>query len=87
MTRTEHSKITDTRRITRRQFLGRTAALSGIVAAPWFIPSSARGADGNVAPSDRITVGLVGKGLMGGGHLSRLVGDRDVQVLAVCDVD
>ena len=87
MTRMENSQGTDTRRITRREFLGRTAALSGIVASPWIIPSSARGADGNVAPSERITVGLIGKGLMGSGHLRRLVGDRDIQVLAVCDVD
>jgi len=87
MTRMENSRGTDTRRLTRRQFLGRTAALSGIVAAPWLIPSSARGAGENVAPSERITVGLIGKGLMGGGHLHRLAGDQDVQVLAVCDVD
>ncbi|MHC4680869.1 MAG: Gfo/Idh/MocA family protein, partial [Planctomycetota bacterium] len=87
MTRMENSKETDTRRITRRQFLGRTAALSGIVTAPWFIPSSARGADGNVAPSNRITVGLIGHGIMGRGHLRRLAGDRDFQVMAVCDVD
>ena len=83
----ENSKVTDTHRITRREFLGRIAALSGIVVAPWFIPSSARGADGNIAPSERITVGLIGKGLMGSGHLRRLIGDREVQVLAVCDVD
>ncbi|MCH7557295.1 MAG: Gfo/Idh/MocA family oxidoreductase [Planctomycetes bacterium] len=83
----ENCKGTNTRRITRREFLGRTAALSGFVAAPWFVPSSARGADGNVAPSERITVGLIGKGIMGRGHLRRLAGDRDVQVLGVCDVD
>jgi len=87
MKRMENCKGISTRRITRREFLGRTAAFSGIVASPWIIPSSARGADGNVAPSERITVGLIGKGLMGSGHLRRLVGDRDIQVLAVCDVD
>ena len=32
-------------------------------------------------------MGLIGKGLMGSGHLRRLAGDREVQVLAVCDVD
>jgi len=74
-------------RISRRQFLGRTAALSGIVFTPRIIPSSALGADGSTAPSERVTVGLIGNGLMGGGHLHRLSGDRDFQVLAVCDVD
>jgi len=87
MTRMENRKEINTCRITRREFLGRTAALSGFVAAPWFVPSSARGADGNAAPSERITVGLIGKGVMGRGHLRRLAGDRDVQVLGVCDVD
>jgi hypothetical protein len=73
--------------VTRRQFLGRAAAFSGIVASPWIVSSLARGADGNAAPSERIGVGLIGKGLMGSGHLRRLVGDPGVQVLAVCDVD
>ncbi|MHC4170472.1 MAG: Gfo/Idh/MocA family protein, partial [Planctomycetota bacterium] len=53
----------------------------------WLLPSPARGADGDVAPSNRVTVGLIGRGIMGRGHLRRLVGDRDVQILAVCDVD
>ena len=73
--------------ITRRDFLGRAAAFSGAVATPWLIPAGARGADGNAAPSKRITVGLIGHGRMGRGHLHRLAGDRDVHVLAVCDVD
>ena len=87
MTQVEHFKETENHRITRRQFLGRTAALSGIVAAPLIIPSSVLGVDGNVAPSERITVGLIGHGIMGRGHLRRLAGDRDFQVMAVCDVD
>ena len=87
MTRTKHSEGTNTHRITRRHFLSRTAALSGIVSVPWILPSLAKGTNANVSPSERITVGLIGKGLMGSGHLRRLAGDRDVQVLAVCDVD
>ncbi len=72
---------------TRRAFLGQTACLSGAIALPWLVPASARGEDGGTAPSERITVGLIGHGLMGHGHLRRLAGDRDIQVLAVCDVD
>jgi hypothetical protein len=87
MTSIENGKLTEVFRMTRRDFLGRTAAFSGMVAAPWIIPSSAAGTAGNVASSNRTTVGLIGKGIMGSGHLRRLVGDRDVQVLAVCDVD
>ena len=87
MIKTEHAKRNNTLRITRRKFLHRTAAFSGIVAVPWIVPCTVRGANGNRSPSERITVGLIGKGLMGSGHLRRLVGDREVQVLAVCDVD
>ena len=70
--------------MTRRGFMGTTASA---VALPWIIPSSALGAAGAVAPSDRLTLGLIGRGCMGRGHLTRLAGDSDVQLLAVCDVD
>ena len=72
---------------TRRQFMVYAAAVSGAAASPWIIPSSVRGAEGGVAPSERITVGLIGNGVMGRGHLRRLAGDPAIEVLAVCDVD
>jgi len=87
MTQMHSTEATGTRGMTRRRFLGRTATFCGAAAAPWIIPASALGADGNVAPSNRVTAGLIGHGLMGRGHLRRLAGDRDLQVLAVCDVD
>jgi predicted dehydrogenase len=55
--------------------------------APWVIPSSALGADGATAPSNRVTLGFVGVGMMGQGHLALLLHHPDAQVLAVCDVD
>ncbi len=54
---------------------------------PWLTPASAWGADATVPPSKRITVGLIGHGAMGHGHLPRLAGDPSVQLLAVCEVD
>ena len=87
MRQKRHTEEAENRKITRRNFLGRTAAISGAIAVPWIIPSSALGAGGNVAPSNRITTGLIGHGLMGRGHLRRMAGDKDLQVLAVCDVD
>lgn len=87
MTRIKNAKETDNLRITRRKFLSGTAALSGTITMPWIIPGSVSSANGNSAPSERITIGLIGKGIMGSGHLRRLVGDKEVQVLAVCDVD
>jgi len=67
--------------------MGRAAAISGAMITPWILPSSIWGSQGNTAPSNRITAGLIGHGCMGRGHLRRLAGDREIQVLAVCDVD
>ena len=74
-------------KITRREFLDRTGRVSATVALPWIVPASAVRVRRARAPSERITVGLIGHGAMGHGHLHRLAGDREVQVLAVCDVD
>ena len=74
-------------RLSRRAFLRRAASIPGALALPWIVPASARGADGAVAPSERINVGLIGKGLMGNGHLHVLLGRKETQLLAVCDVD
>ena len=72
----------------RRNFLGRTLVLTaGALALPEFVPARVFGAQGAVPPSERITVGLIGKGAMGGGHLQRVAHDPAFQLLAVCDVD
>lgn len=68
----------------RRSFLGSAAALA---AAPWVIPGSALGADGTPSPSNRIAMGFIGIGAMGGGHLRGNLQEPAAQVLAVCDVD
>jgi hypothetical protein len=72
---------------TRREFLFRTGRVSAAAALPWIVPATVIDAQTNTPPSERITVGLIGHGAMGRGHLPRLAGDREVQVLAVCDVD
>ena len=53
---------------------------------PYFIPASALGRDGAVAPSERIATGLIGMGSRGADHLNSLLGMSGVQVGAVCDV-
>jgi predicted dehydrogenase len=70
-------------RTTRRQFLQRAAAMAGTA----LLPGSALSAAARTAASDRITLGFIGVGNMGAGHLRGLLHDRNVQVLAVCDVD
>ena len=77
-----HSKAS----LTRRAFLRRSAAAS-LLAVPWIIPASVRGGDGAVAPSERINVGLIGRGAMGRGHLHVLASHKQTQLVAVCDVD
>ncbi len=74
---------------TRRQFLTRTTlAAAAAFAAPMFIPASALGRDGHVAPSERINVALIGLGKLGrNSHLPGILGKQDAQVVALCDVD
>lgn len=67
----------------RRAFLRRAALATSTIALPTLIPTSVRSAP----PSERINVGLIGRGLMGSGHLRVILGRKDAQLLAVCDVD
>ncbi|NQT87469.1 twin-arginine translocation signal domain-containing protein, partial [bacterium] len=62
--------------ITRRGFLGRTAAL----AAPLVVSSKAFGAN------DKIVMGFVGVGSRGHGDMGGFLGSGMVQAVAVCDV-
>ena len=70
--------------ITRREVLKAGAAA---LAVPYFVPASVLGLGARSAPSERITLGIIGVGNMGGGHLSAFLGMPEVQVVAICDVD
>ena len=87
--------LASARRFSRRQFLRRGAAAAGALTFPTLVPASALGRGGTVPPSERITMGFIGVGGQGGGHLfggawtyvaGGFLGRADVQVLAVCDV-
>ncbi len=71
--------------ISRRRFT--QAAAASALAAPIVIPSSALGKDGAEAPSNRIVLGSIGVGGMGRGNTGAFLGMKEVQVVAVCDVD
>jgi predicted dehydrogenase len=72
---------------TRRQFLRQSAGLTfSLAAAPSFIPASALGRDGAVAPSNRITVASIGVGQRGPHDLRSFLEQKEAQVVAVCDV-
>ena len=71
-------------KINRRQFLGLTGAA---LAFPTIIPSSVLGRDGSTAPSERITLGMVGCGVMGDGNTDSFLALKECQVVAACDLD
>ena len=81
--------------VTRRDFLRRTAvAASATLAVPTLVPVSVLGRNGTLPPSERITMGFIGVGGQGGGHLlggawtyvaGGYAGRKELQVLAVCD--
>ncbi len=58
--------------------------LLGALALPVIVPSSVvRGA---VPPSDRIVMGHIGVGEMGGGHVHHMLSYPEVRIAAICDV-
>src|SRR5436190_8646452 len=71
-------------KISRRRFITTTAAA---VAAPTILPSSVFGADDRPAPSNRITLGVVGWGMQGPSNTKAFLDEKDCQVVAACDLD
>ena len=67
-----------TKRMTRRGFLGRTAAAAAI--APVVMSSTAFGAN------DQFTMGFVGNGGQGRGDMGGFLGFKELRAVAVCDV-
>src|SRR5437660_7940497 len=70
--------------LTRRGLLKRSAGAA--LAAPWLVPAAALGRDGRPAPSERITLGVIGVGPRGTYDLKAMLAQPDVQCVAVCDV-
>jgi len=70
--------------ISRRRFL---AAAGAALAVPTIIPSSALGRQNKPAPSERITLGVVGWGMQGPGNTQEFLKIKECQVVAACDLD
>jgi len=68
---------------TRRQFLKRAAAATGMMAAPYVIPSTALGNQEKAAASERVTFAVMGLGDRGPTHLG--MGGGAAQLVGVCD--
>jgi len=74
--------------INRRQFLKSASSIAaGAIAFPTIVPSSVLGQNGSIAPSDRIVMGAIGVGSQGSGNMRGFLGKKEVQMVAVCDVD
>jgi predicted dehydrogenase len=70
--------------------VGQAAAAGAVLGVPQVVPSRVLGAQGRPGANDRIVIGHIGVGGMGGGHLDYTVARMkrgDVQVVAVCDCD
>lgn len=74
------------RQLSRRSFLKMTAAGTAF-SFPAIVPASALGAGEKTAPSERINLGIIGTGGRGTADMKGFLMQRNVQVLAVCDVD
>ena len=70
--------------MSRRTFMAAAGAAS---MGPYIIPASVWGSEEKAAPSKRYTVGLVGCGGQGNGLLENAIRHKNVQVVALCDVD
>src|SRR4051812_31329101 len=71
----------------RRAFLGKTAGAAAGLAFPAIVPDSALGLGGKVAPSNRVTIGVIGTGNQGFNDIKSFLKDERVQIIAVCDVN
>ncbi|MGV3485356.1 MAG: Gfo/Idh/MocA family protein [Planctomycetaceae bacterium] len=70
--------------LSRRKFM---RAGAGAMAAPSIIAASALGTEGRAAPSDRMALAVIGLGSRGFNLIDEFLKERDVQIVAVCDVD
>jgi len=82
--------------ISRRGFFRKAGGILATAAVfPAIVPASVLGRNGAIPPSERIAMGFIGVGHQGGGHLlggawtyvaGGYAGRKEVQVVAVCDV-
>jgi predicted dehydrogenase len=80
------TKVNPTCGTTRRDFLKLSTAASAVIAFPGIIPARALGRAGVAAPSERITLGVIGIGPRCTYDLKSMLREPDVQCVAICDV-
>lgn len=72
-------------RVNRRTFIA-SAAVAPLV-LPGVTPAQEKKEEKKAPANSRLGLGFIGMGTMNRGHLNHFLGQKDVQVLAVCDVD
>lgn len=78
MTQPEHD--------TRRQFIGKSLATTAAASLPWILSAKAMGQAKTVAPSEKITLGVIGIGPRCTYDLKAMLQLADVQCVAIADV-
>ncbi len=73
-------------RLNRRRFLASTAVAAPVLTAPTLMARPVSAATSYRA-NDKIRLGFIGTGKMATGHLGHFLGDKETEVVAVCDVD
>ena len=58
---------------------------AGLIGFPYILPSSVLGANRAIAPSNRITLALIGTGNINGHHRETFLAEKDTRIVAVCD--
>jgi predicted dehydrogenase len=72
----------------RRKFLKKTSVvLSSVFASPYIVKSTVLGQNGVTPPSDKIVMGCIGLGGQGTHNMRQFIQNKDVEVVALCDVD
>jgi len=81
----QHLNDPSTTKLSRRKFVKGAVAT---IAIPTIVRSSSLGLAGTIAPSNRLTMGLIGCGIHGAGwNLDRMFSNSRQHVIGVCDVD
>lgn len=71
----------------RRTWLQRAGLAAVGCSIPQILPASVLGRGGGIAPSNRLTMGVIGLGSMGLRHVKGFLQEDDCRITAVCDVD
>jgi hypothetical protein len=69
------------KKITRREFVGSTAAATAFTIVPGHVISGL----GHIAPSDKLNIAYIGCGTQGIREMASLIQQEDIQITSVCD--